>query len=119
MTPSVPFLKLDPITCLVGWANEAPIIVDRQKMTALINLGAQVSSVSSRFCEWMTLKVHPLGRLLQLEGTRGSAILYLGYVEDNLQIPGIRGYNEDVLPAGHTDHGLFQEVTSHGGVQDH
>ena len=45
----------------------------------------------------MTLKVCPLGRLLDLEGTRGSATLYLGYVEVNLQIPGIKGYNEDVL----------------------
>ena len=45
----------------------------------------------------MTLKVNALGRLLELEGTRGSAIPYLGYVEVNLQIPGIKGYNEDVL----------------------
>ena len=41
--------------------------------------------------------VHPLDRLLELEGTRGSAIPYVGYVEVNIQIPGIRGYNEDVL----------------------
>ena len=72
-------------------------MVDRQKVTALIDLGAPVSSVSSRFCEQMTLKVHPLDRLLELEGTRGSAIPYLGYVEVNLHIQGIRGYNEDIL----------------------
>ena len=45
----------------------------------------------------MALKVHPLDRLLELEGTRGSAIPYLGHVEVNLQIPSIRGYNEDIL----------------------
>ena len=45
----------------------------------------------------MTLKVQPLDWLLELEGTRGSAIPYLGYVEINLQIPGMRGYNEDIL----------------------
>ena len=45
----------------------------------------------------MVLKVYPLNRILELEGTRGSAIPYLGYVEVNLQIPGIKGYNEDVL----------------------
>ena len=39
----------------------------------------------------------PLDRLLELEGTRGSAIPYCGYVEVNLQILGTRGYNEDVL----------------------
>ena len=45
----------------------------------------------------MALKVYPLDRPLELEGTRCSAIPYLGYVEVNLQIPGIKGYNEDIL----------------------
>ena len=39
----------------------------------------------------------PLDRLLELEGTGGSSIPYLGYVEVNLQMPGIRVFNEDVL----------------------
>ena len=60
-------------------------------------LGAQTSSVSSGFCKQMTLKVHPLDRVLELEGTGGSVILSLGYVEVNLHIPGIRSYNKDVL----------------------
>ena len=34
---------------------------------------------------------------MELEGTGGSAIPYLGFVEVNLQIPGIKNYNEDVL----------------------
>ena len=97
VTPAVPFLKLDSVDHLVGWSNKASVIVDRQNVTVLINSWAQVSSVSSRFCEQMTLKVHPLDRLLELEGTGGSAIPYLGYAEVNLQIPGIRGYNEDIL----------------------
>ena len=42
----------------------------------------------------MALKVHPLDRLLKLEGSIGAAIPYLGYVEVNLQI---RGYNEGVM----------------------
>ena len=45
----------------------------------------------------MDLKIHPLDRLLKLEGSYGSAIPYLGYFKVNLQIPGIRGYNEDIL----------------------
>ena len=97
VTPTVPFLNQDPTAHLVGWSNEAPIIVDRQKVTTLIDSGAQVSSVSSGFCNWMTLKVHPLDRLLELEGTGGSTIPFLGYVEVNLQIPGTWGYNEDIL----------------------
>ena len=38
-----------------------------------------------------------MGWLLELERTGGAAIPYLRFVEVNLQIPGIRGYNEDVL----------------------
>ena len=66
-------------------------------MTALIDSGAQVSTISTGFCKLLTLEVHPLGLLLELEGTRDSAIPYLRYVEVNLQIPGIKGYNEDSL----------------------
>ena len=64
---------------------------------ALNDSGAQVSSVSSQFCEELALEIQPLGQLLELEGTGGTAIPYLGFVEVNLQIPGIQHYNEDVL----------------------
>ena len=45
----------------------------------------------------MILNVHHLGMLLELEGNGDSAMLYLGYIEVNLQIPGIKGYNRNVL----------------------
>ena len=73
------------------------MIVDGQYMTALIDLGAQISSISSQFCGDLALQIQPLGQLLELEGTGSSAIPYLGFVEVNLQIPGIKNYNEDVL----------------------
>ena len=63
----------------------------------LIDSGAQVYNTTSGFCKQMVLKVHPLDRLPKLEGTSGATIPYLGYVEVYLQIPGIRGYNEDIM----------------------
>ena len=63
----------------------------------MIDLGAQVSSISGQFSKVLTLKIQPLGRLLELQGNGGAAILYLRFVEVSLQIPGIRNYNEDVL----------------------
>ena len=66
-------------------------------MTTLIDLGAQVSSISSQFCRDVALQIQPLGQLLELEGTWGYAIPYLGFVEVNLQIPGIKIYSEDML----------------------
>ena len=63
------------------------MIIDGQETIALIDSSAHVSSVSSQFCEELALEIHPLDQLLELEGTGGSAILYLGFVEVNLQIP--------------------------------
>ena len=77
--------------------NKAPVIVDGQKVTALIDSGAQVSSISSGFCDLLALVVQPLGRMLELGGTGGSVISYMGNMEVNLQIPGIKSYNEDIL----------------------
>ena len=54
-------------------------------------------SIHAQLCEDLTLQIQPLGQLLELEGMGGTAILYLRYVEVNLQILGIKGYNEDVL----------------------
>ena len=74
--------------------------MDRLETTALIDLGTQVSSISTKFCENLALHIQPLGQLLELEGTGGAAILYLRFVEVNLQILGIRNYNKDVLLLG-------------------
>ena len=46
----VPFISPDPIAHLVGYSNEAHVIINGQETTALIDSGAQVSSVSSQFC---------------------------------------------------------------------
>ena len=53
--------------------------------------------MSAKFCQDLALQIKPLGWLLELEGIGGAAIPYLGFVEVNLQIPGIRNCNEDVL----------------------
>ena len=93
----IPFLNSDPIAHLVGCSNKAPALIDGQETIALIDSSAQVSSVTSQFCEELALEIQPLGQLLELEGTGDSAIPYLGFVEANLQIPGIKCYNEDGL----------------------
>ena len=93
----IPFLNPEPIACLVGCSNEAPVVTDGQEVTALIDLGAQVLSISTQFCEELTLHIQALAWLLELEGMGGAAIPYLGFVEVNLQILQIRNYDEDVL----------------------
>ena len=67
VTP-VPFLNPDPIAHLIGHSNETPVIIDGQEVTASIDMGAQVSSISAQFCKELTLQIQPLGWLLDLEG---------------------------------------------------
>ena len=93
----IPFLNPNPVAQLVGHANETLVVMDGCKVAALVDSGAQVSNISAQLCEQLGLKIQPLGQLLELEGTGGAAIPYLGFVEVNLQILGIRAYNEDVL----------------------
>ena len=93
----IPFLNPDPVVHLVGCANEVPVVIDGCEVAALIDLGAQVSNISVQLCKDLDLEIQPLRQLLELEGTGGAAIPYLRFVEVNLQIPGIRGYSEDVL----------------------
>ena len=69
MTRGDPCSFSDPIAHLEGCSNEAPVIVDGKEMTTLIDLGAQVSSISSQFCGELALQIQPLGQLLEPEGT--------------------------------------------------
>ena len=67
VTP-IQFLNPDPIAHLVGHSNEAPVVIDGQEVTALIDLGAQVLNINAQFCKELTLHAQPLGQLLELEG---------------------------------------------------
>ena len=93
VTP-IPFLNPDPIAHLVGCSNEAPVIIDGQEVTALIDSGVEHK------CSILQ-RAHPAnpapGLVIGARGDGGAAIPYLRFVEANLQIPGIRNYNEDVL----------------------
>ena len=73
------------------------MVVDGCEVAAFMDSGAQVSNISAQLCKELGLEIQPLGWLLELEGTGGAAIPYLGFVEVNLQILGIRCYNKGVL----------------------
>ena len=114
----IPFLNPNPVAQLVGCANEAPVVVDGCEVAALVDLGAQVLTMSAQLCEELGLKIQPLGQLLELEGTGGAAIPYLRFVEVNLQIPGIRRYNEDVLLLAIPTTAYAEKSSSHGGFKN-
>ena len=54
-------------------------------------------SISAQFCEELTLTNSAPGLVIGAREDGGAAIPYLRFVEVNLQIPGIKSYNKDVL----------------------
>ena len=58
VTPT-PFLNPEPIACIIGCSNEAPVIIDGQEVTPLIDLGAQVSSINAQFLKNLPYKFSP------------------------------------------------------------
>ena len=51
------FLNPDPVAHLVGNANKVPVVIGGCKVTALIDLGAQVSNISVQLCEVLGLEI--------------------------------------------------------------
>ena len=62
-------------------------------MKALIDLGAQISAISKSMAKTLVLPIRKLETLLDIEGSAGSDIPYLGYTD----IPEIVKFDHDVL----------------------
>ena len=45
------------------------MVIDGREVTALVDLGAQVSNISAQLHKELGLEIQPLGWLLELEGT--------------------------------------------------
>ena len=74
----------DPLLRLIGPANEATIIVEGQEFPALIDSGAQLSTMSEALVQALKLPVHKLNTLIEAEVSGGNTIPYVGYVEARL-----------------------------------
>ena len=66
----------DPIVCLVGKVNEARILIDDVECLALIDSGAQISTITIEFVKQLGLQIHQLDRILKFEITGGKHPLY-------------------------------------------
>ena len=79
----------DPLLRLIGPANEAKIVVEGQEFSALIDSGAQLSTMLESLVQALKLPIHKLNTLIETEVSRGGTIPYVGYVEARLKIPSI------------------------------
>ena len=83
---------------LVGRANEESIFINGQPVTALLDTGSQVTHVSHDYCVANGIEINPLAKLVNIEGTGGDSIEYLGYVEASLSLPmGSHTFNIEAL----------------------
>ena len=87
----------DPLLRLIGPANEAKIVVKGQEFPALIDSGAQLSTMLESLVQVLKLPIHKLNTLIEAEVSGGGTIPYVGYVEAKLKIPGIQAMDKDSL----------------------
>ena len=86
----------DPLFRLVGEVNESIVTVEGQEARALLDSGSQLSAISLAWVKKLNLKPQ-LQSILQIEGSGGLDVSYLGYVETCLRIPEIKALDNDVL----------------------
>ena len=75
---------------LIGEANESKVIVEGQESRVLLDSGSQLSSISWTWVRKLNLEPKQLQSILQIEGSGGLEVLYLGYVEFILEYQKLR-----------------------------
>ena len=75
----------DPIVRLIGKRNESKIIVDGIEYPALLDSGAQMSTITISQARKMGLKINSLDQVIDIEGSGRISVPYIGYVEVNLK----------------------------------
>ena len=81
----------------MGEANESKVIVEGQETQALLDSCSQLSAISWTWVKRLKLEPKLLQSILQIEGSGGLEVPYLGYVEVHLEIPEVKAFNQDVL----------------------
>ena len=79
---------------MIGPKNEVEVI---EQVTALVGSGAQILAISMAFAKHHGVPIWQLQQLLDFEGFGGVDISYIGYTQIQLQIPGIKDYDKDIL----------------------
>ena len=87
----------DPLFRPEGEVNETTVIVEGKEARALKGSGSQLSAISLAWVKKLNLKPQQLWSILQIEGSDGLEVPYVGYVETHLRIPEIKAFDNDVL----------------------
>ena len=104
-------LNADPLAQIIGTETVADVIIDDAEACALLDSGATADLMTQAYAEARNFNIRPMTELsdcfinLRL-AARFKMNLY-GYIEYNLQIPGISSYNSNRVALVAEDHTPF------------
>ena len=81
---------------MVGPTNVTEVIINGNRIQALVDTGAQVSTMTLKTMKKLGLEFTEVDAQLNLQGTGGFQIPYKGCAVATMKIPGIRRYNREV-----------------------
>ena len=92
-------LNADPLAQIIGMETVADVIIDDAEACALLDSGATADLMTLAYAEARNLDIRPMtelsDRFVNLRLAARFKTTLSGYVEYNLQIPGISSYNSD------------------------
>ena len=117
---SAPYLSPDPYCWFIGPKNLGKVLIDEELMTCLLDNGAQINFVTPAYAHKRGMDIMSLDRLAQEIGgqippivsIRGIMVEPEGFMMMNVQVPCVKGYNEDQIAIVMEDPGLkdFQVI---------
>ena len=77
---------------MIGKANEVSLMLNNKEVTALLDTGSMVSTISASLCAELQMSVHTLDQVFCVKGAGGHDIPYLGMVEASIGCPNLDGF---------------------------
>ena len=117
---SAPYLNPDPYCQFIGPKNLGEVLIDGELTTCLLDNGAQINFVTPAYARQRGMDIMSLdclaqeigGQIPPISGIGGIMVQPEGFVMMNVQVPCVKGYNEDQIAIVMEDPGLkdFQVI---------
>ena len=110
----VPYLNPDPYCWFIGPKNLGKALIDEELATSLLDNGAQLNFITPAYAHKQGMDIMSLeslaqeigGKIPPIAGIGGIMVKPEGFVMMNVQIPCVKGYNEDQIAIIMDDLGL-------------
>ena len=110
----VPYLNPDPYCQFISPKNLGKALIDGELMTCLLDNGAQLNFITPAYARKLGMDIMSLeclaqevgGKIPPIAGIGGIMVNPEGFVMMNVQIPCVKGYNEDQIAIVMDDPGL-------------